>query len=81
MFKDLAKPAEPLPKKEIKKFEDVMAEEEKQSAKQAVKEKKAAEIRAKNETGMKFDYNDPYKKALNQGKTVNANHNTETLFI
>ena len=33
MFKDLAKPAEPLPKKEIKKFEDVMAEEEKQSAK------------------------------------------------
>jgi|DEB19_MinimDraft_2_1074335.scaffolds.fasta_scaffold15167_1 hypothetical protein len=65
MFKDLGKVAEPLPKKEIKKFEDVMAEEEKQSAKQAAKEKKVAEIRAKNETGMKFDYNDPYKKAVN----------------
>jgi hypothetical protein len=80
MFKDLGK-VEPVVKKEIKKFEDVMAEEEKLSAKQAAKDKKAAEMRAKNETGMKFDYNDPYKKALNQAKQVPANYNTEALFL
>ena len=54
-----------------------MAEEEQQSAKIAVQEKKIQEKKAQVDLGMKFDYNDPYKKAVKQPEPT---YTSESLF-
>lgn len=46
--------------------------------KQAAREKKVAEARAKGDVGMKFDWNDPYKKPVK--KPAQQYNSSEGLF-
>ena len=64
MFKALAA-AQPQ-QKLVTKFEDVMKEDEKLTKQQRDLQTRMQNQRKAEEGGMKFDYNDPYKKLNHQ---------------
>jgi uncharacterized lipoprotein YddW (UPF0748 family) len=66
MFADLARVREEDEgqKKAVKSFEEVMAEEEQLEKVREEKKKRQAEVQKQRGGVMQFDYNDPYKLAL-----------------
>ena len=74
MFKALAA-AQPQ-QKLVTKFEDVMKEDEKLTKQQRDLQTRMQNQRKAEEGGMKFDYNDPYKK-LNQQQATSQTHSAE----
>ena len=70
MFKALA--ATQPQQKVTAKFEDVMKEDEKLTKQQKDLQTRIQNQRKAEEGGMRFDYNDPYKKVQKQSATSGA---------